>query len=57
VEAITQPGGKAIAVGADIAQVAGAEGIIDAAIKNFGRLDIVVNNSGPSEIYAAWIDH
>ena len=49
VEAITQAGGKAIAVGADVAKVAGAEVIIDAAIKNFGRLDILVNNSGTSE--------
>ena len=49
VEAITQAGGEAIAFGADVAEVAGAEGIIDAAIKNFGRLDIVVNNSGTSE--------
>jgi 3-oxoacyl-[acyl-carrier protein] reductase len=48
-EAITLAGGKAIAVGADVAEIAGAEGIIDAAIKNFGRLDIVVNNSGTSE--------
>jgi 3-oxoacyl-[acyl-carrier protein] reductase len=46
VEAITQAGGKAIAFGADVAD---AEGIIDVAIKNFGRLDIVVNNSGTSE--------
>ena len=46
VEAITQAGGKAIAFGADVADVAGAEGIIAAAIKNFGRLDILVNNSG-----------
>ena len=49
VEAIIQAGGKAIAFGADVAQVAGAEGIIEAAIKNFGRLDILVNNSGTSE--------
>jgi 3-oxoacyl-[acyl-carrier protein] reductase len=49
VEAITQAGGKAIAFGADVAEVAGAEGIIDAAIKNFRRLDIVVNNSGVYE--------
>jgi 3-oxoacyl-[acyl-carrier protein] reductase len=49
VEAITQLGGKAVAVGADISAIAGAEEIIEAAIKNFGRLDIIVNNSGTSE--------
>lgn len=46
VEAITQLGGKAVAVGADVSAIAGAEEIIEAAIKNFGRLDILVNNSG-----------
>lgn len=49
VEAILQAGGKAIAFEADVAQAAGAERIIDAAIKNFGRLDVLVNNSGTSE--------
>lgn len=49
VEAITQADGKAIAFGADVAEAVGAEGIIDAAIKNFGRLDILVNNSGTAE--------
>jgi 3-oxoacyl-[acyl-carrier protein] reductase len=49
VEAITQSGGKAVAVGADVSAVTGAEEIIEAAIKNFGRLDILVNNSGGSE--------
>ena len=49
VEAITHLGGKAVAVGADVSAIAGAEEIIEAAIKNFGRLDILVNNSGASE--------
>lgn len=49
VEAIIQLGGKAIAVGADVTAIAGAEEIVEAAIKNFGRLDILVNNSGTSE--------
>lgn len=43
---ITKAGGKAVAVGGDVSKKAEAQGIIDAAIKNYGRLDIVVNNSG-----------
>ena len=34
---------------ADVSKAAEAEGIIDAAIKNYGRLDILVNNSGVYE--------
>ena len=49
VAAITKAGGKAIAVGADVSTSAGATGIIDAAIKNYGRLDVLVNNSGVYE--------
>jgi 3-oxoacyl-[acyl-carrier protein] reductase len=46
VAAITKAGGKAVAVGGDVSKTAEAQGIIDAAIKNYGRLDILVNNSG-----------
>jgi 3-oxoacyl-[acyl-carrier protein] reductase len=49
VGAITAAGGKAVAVGGDVSKAAEAQGIIDAAIKNFGRLDILVNNSGVYE--------
>ena len=49
VAAITQAGGKAVAVGGDVSKAAEAQGIIDAAIKNYGRLDILVNNSGVYE--------
>jgi len=49
VAAITAAGGKAIAVGGDVSKAAEAKGIIDAAIKNYGRLDILVNNSGVYE--------
>jgi len=49
VAAITQAGGKAVAVGADVSTTAGAQGIIEAAIKNYGRLDVLVNNSGVYE--------
>jgi 3-oxoacyl-[acyl-carrier protein] reductase len=49
VSAITAAGGKAVAVGGDVSNAAEAQGLIDAAIKNFGRLDILVNNSGVYE--------
>ncbi len=49
VSAITSAGGKAVAVGGDVSQEADAEVIIGAAIKNYGRLDILVNNSGVYE--------
>jgi len=49
VKAITAAGGKAVAVGGDVSKAAEAKGIIDAAIKNYGRLDILVNNSGVYE--------
>src|SRR6201987_3084532 len=45
VAAITAAGGKAVAVGGDISKSADAQGLIDAAIKNYGHLDILVNNS------------
>ena len=46
VAAITAAGGKAVAVGGDVSKKADAQGIIDAAVKTYGRLDILVNNSG-----------
>src|SRR6266403_2630146 len=52
VAAITAAGGKAVAVAGDVSKAAEAQGIIDAAIKNYGRLDILVNNSGVYEFAA-----
>jgi 3-oxoacyl-[acyl-carrier protein] reductase len=49
VAAITAAGGKAVAVGGDVSRAADAQGLIAAAIKNYGRLDILVNNSGVYE--------
>jgi 3-oxoacyl-[acyl-carrier protein] reductase len=46
---ITASGGKAVAVGGDVSKASEAESIIAAAVKNFGRLDILVNNSGVYE--------
>src|SRR6202041_1441900 len=49
VDSITSAGGTAVAVKGDVSKASEAEGIIDAAIKNYGRLDILVNNSGVYE--------
>jgi 3-oxoacyl-[acyl-carrier protein] reductase len=46
VVAITPASGKAVAVGGDVSKAAEVQGIIVAPIKNYGRLDILVNNSG-----------
>ncbi|SIO59399.1 glucose 1-dehydrogenase [Paraburkholderia phenazinium] len=49
VATITQAGGKAVAVRGDVSQATDAQGIIDAAIETYGRLDVLVNNSGVYE--------
>ncbi|CAN5721225.1 glucose 1-dehydrogenase [soil metagenome] len=46
VAAITQAGGKAVAVGGDVSKKQDAEALVSAAVKQFGGLDILVNNSG-----------
>jgi 3-oxoacyl-[acyl-carrier protein] reductase len=46
VAAIAAAGGKAVAVGGDVSKAAEAQGIIASALANFGRLNILVNNSG-----------
>ncbi len=46
VEEITTAGGKAVAVKGDVSKAADAQALIEAAVKNFGRLDVLVNNSG-----------
>lgn len=60
VAAITASGGKAIAVQGNVATQDGAQAIIDAAIATYGRLDVLVNNSGVYEfspIEAVTPDH
>ncbi|GBQ29827.1 glucose 1-dehydrogenase [Gluconacetobacter azotocaptans] len=49
VTAITNAGGQAVAVQGDVSRKADAQAIVDAAINQFGRLDILVNNSGVYE--------
>ena len=46
VSEIESRGGRAVANIADVSQWTGAESIIDTAITQFGRLDIVINNAG-----------
>lgn len=46
VSAINTGGGRAIAVGADIADIEAVKRMVDRAAKEFGRLDILVNNAG-----------
>jgi 3-oxoacyl-[acyl-carrier protein] reductase len=49
VEAIVKAGGKAVAVNGDVSKPAEAQAIIDAAVENYGKLDVLVNNSGVYE--------
>lgn len=50
VDTITSSGGKAIAVQGDVSIAAQAQGLIAAAVTHFGRLDILVNNSGVFDV-------
>src|SRR5712675_2244880 len=43
---IVAAGGTAVAVRGDVSKARDAQAIVDAAVKQFGRLDILVNNSG-----------
>ena len=49
VQSITDGGGRAVTVQGDVSKAAGAKAIVAAAITAFGRLDILVNNSGVYE--------
>jgi NAD(P)-dependent dehydrogenase (short-subunit alcohol dehydrogenase family) len=43
---IVDAGGAAIADNSDVATPAGAQALVDAAVEQFGRLDILINNAG-----------
>src|SRR5258708_37061844 len=45
-ERIRGKGGKAKAIHADISNPSQAKAFVDAAVKEFGRLDLLVNNTG-----------
>ena len=49
VDAIAAAGGKAVAVKGDVSKAADAQALIKAAVERFGRLDVLVNNSGVYE--------
>jgi len=46
---IEAAGGKAVAVGGDVSKQVDAENLVTQAIEKFGRLDVLVNNSGVYE--------
>ena len=46
VASIIAAGGKAAAVHGDVSKAADARSLVNAAVEHFGRLDILVNNSG-----------
>jgi 3-oxoacyl-[acyl-carrier protein] reductase len=50
VQSIIGAGGKAIAVHGDVSKADQAQALIEAAVKQFGRLDVLVNNSGVYEM-------
>ena len=58
VAGIEEAGGRAVAVGADLTEAEGAKALVDAAVENFGSLDLLVLNasggmeSGRGEDYA-----
>jgi 3-oxoacyl-[acyl-carrier protein] reductase len=43
---ITGAGGRAVAVGADVSEPAGARALVDRAVGAFGAIDVLVNNAG-----------
>lgn len=43
---IKESGGEAVAIGADVSEEDGAKNAINAAISNYGKLDVLVNNAG-----------
>jgi 3-oxoacyl-[acyl-carrier protein] reductase len=45
-ESLRREGGQVIALGGDVSNRDQAEGLIDASVSKFGRLDVLVNNAG-----------
>ncbi|MGE7418438.1 glucose 1-dehydrogenase [Methylobacterium tarhaniae] len=52
VAAIVSAGGRAVAVQGDVSKAPEAQGLVEAAVQQFGRLDVLVNNSGIYEFAA-----
>lgn len=49
VAAIATAGGKAVAIQGDVSKAADAQALVEGTVKHFGRLDVLVNNSGVYE--------
>lgn len=45
VKSIEEAGGRAVAVGADLTEQQGAQALVDAAVENFGSLDLLILNA------------
>jgi 3-oxoacyl-[acyl-carrier protein] reductase len=52
VQAITEAGGEALATQGDVSQSADAKRLVETAIATYGKLDILINNSGVYEFGA-----
>jgi 3-oxoacyl-[acyl-carrier protein] reductase len=47
---ITAAGGKAVAIGGDLADPQAAKAVVDRAVETLGRIDVLVNNAGVYEM-------
>lgn len=54
VEKITAGGGRAVAVVAPVGETSTADALVDAAVENFGRLDVMVTNAGVLRDKVLW---
>lgn len=43
---ISEDGGKALAVAADVTKLEEVKNLVDTAVKQFGRIDVIINNAG-----------
>src|ERR1051326_8589043 len=45
-EELTKNGGKALAIATDVTQYDQVKALVDAAVKTYGRIDVIINNAG-----------